>query len=82
MLQNAYLDARIGVDPAENEPGKKRLCRGPPVTPSGGSAALATQLSFPSSVVLGDEDLPLVGRFHYAALSRLHCGLGVRGIER
>ena len=28
MLQNAYLDAKIGVDPAENEPRKEWWCRG------------------------------------------------------
>ena len=28
MLKNAYLDAKIGVDPAENEPPKEWLCRG------------------------------------------------------
>ena len=28
MLQNACLDAKIGVDPAENEPRKEGLCRG------------------------------------------------------
>ena len=28
MLQNAYLDAKIGVDPAKNEPPKEWWCRG------------------------------------------------------
>ena len=33
MLKNAYLDAKIGFDPAENEPPK--LCPGPVQLPSG-----------------------------------------------
>ena len=28
MLKNAALDAKIGFDPAENEPPKEWLCRG------------------------------------------------------
>ena len=28
MLQNAHLDAKIGVDPAENEPRREWWCRG------------------------------------------------------
>ena len=31
MLKNAYLDAKIGVDPAENEARKEWWCRGPTV---------------------------------------------------
>ena len=46
MLQNAYLDAKIGVDPAENEPRKECWCRGPLVTFWCGrdAAALLTRL--------------------------------------
>ena len=34
-MQNAYLDAKIGVDPAENEPRKERLCPGRDPAPEG-----------------------------------------------
>ena len=42
MLQNAYLDAKIGFDPAENEPSKERCVS----EPSERSRALTNALEF------------------------------------
>ena len=46
MLKNAYLDAKIGVDPAENEP-RKEL----PAAPSAPIAAPAASPAFESTAV-------------------------------
>ena len=41
MLKNAYLDAKIGFDPAENEP-RKECCYGRPEAALPAAAALLT----------------------------------------
>ena len=43
MLKNAYLDAEIGVDPAENEPRKEWLRRGPLAPEPAGAVDAASQ---------------------------------------
>ena len=70
MLQNAYLDAKISVDPAENEPRKECWCRGNGVLQRRGAVevverrdgglvlnALETQHSFGGSFSAGSTPI-------------------------